>query len=143
MVAAERDRSLRRDPDGFLAPNRSELRAEPSGPLWSTGAGEATSDRGGSDMLAAGPNWAEQLTAIATAAGALGLLGAIGAAVFAGQQVREARQSRQAQMAGDLVRRWSEPDLVETRRLVAQFPTPDDLRRALQGYIARNDVEAY
>ncbi len=94
-------------------------------------------------MLAVGASWAEQVTAIATAVGALGLLGAIGAAVFAGQQVREARQSRQAEMAGDLVRRWSEPDLVETRRLVAQFQSPDDLRRALLGYITRNDVEAY
>ena len=94
-------------------------------------------------MLAVDPNWAEQVTAIATAAGAIGLLGAIGAAVFAGQQVREARQTRQAQMAGDLVRRWSEPEHVETRRLVAQFKSRDELRRALEGYIARNDVEAY
>ena len=94
-------------------------------------------------MLAVEPNWAEQVTAIATAVGALGLLGAIGAAVFAGQQVREARQTRQAQMAGDLLRRWSEPDLVETRRLVARFKSGDELRRALEGFIARNDVEAY
>jgi len=94
-------------------------------------------------MLAVDPNYAEQVTAIATAAGAIGLLGAIGAAVFAGQQVREARQTRQAQMAADLVRRWSEPELVETRRLVAQFKSADELRRAFEGYVARNDVEAY
>ena len=34
------------------------------------------------------PNWAEQVTAIATAVSALGLLSAIGAVVFAGQQAR-------------------------------------------------------
>ena len=94
-------------------------------------------------MLAVAPDWAEEVTAIATAIGALGLLGAIGAAVFAGQQVREARRTRQAQMAGDLLRRWSDPDFVETRRLVAQYRSGDELRRAFEGYIARNDVEAY
>jgi hypothetical protein len=32
------------------------------------------------------PNWAEQVTAIATAVSAIGLLSAIGAVIFAGQQ---------------------------------------------------------
>lgn len=45
------------------------------------------------------PNWAEQVTAIATAVGAIGLLSALGAVIFAGQQVREARIGRQAEMA--------------------------------------------
>ena len=42
------------------------------------------------------PNWAEQVTAVATAVSALGLLSAIGAVIFAGQQAREARIGRQA-----------------------------------------------
>ncbi len=94
-------------------------------------------------MLASAPNWAEQLTAVATAVGAVGLLGAIGAAIFAGAQVREARQARQTQLVGDFLRRWSEPDLVETRRLVAGFGTPEELRDALLRHVEANDVEAY
>lgn len=83
------------------------------------------------------------MTSIATCVSAVGLLGAIGAAVFAAQQVREARQSRQAGMAADFLRRWDEPDLVETRRLVAQFATPDDLRVAFARFVAANAMEAY
>ncbi len=67
------------------------------------------------------PNWAEQVTAIATAVGAIGLVSAIGAAIFAGQQVREARIGRQAEVAADFFRRWSEDPMIETRRLVASF----------------------
>ena len=67
------------------------------------------------------PNWAEQVTAIATAVSALGLLSAIGAVIFAGQQAREARINRQAEMAAEFFRRWSESPMVETRRFVAQF----------------------
>ena len=89
------------------------------------------------------PNWAEQVTAIATAVGALGLLGAIGAAVVAGRQVKEARKSREAQMAGDFLRRWDEDALVETRRFVAQFATPEELSSAFQRFIAVNSAEAY
>jgi hypothetical protein len=94
-------------------------------------------------MAVAGPNWAEQVTAIATAVGALGLLGAIGAAVFAGQQVREARKSRQAGLAADFFRRWNDDALVETRRLVAQFQTNEQLCAAFQRFIADNSMEAY
>ena len=94
-------------------------------------------------MLATGPNWAETVMAIATAVSALGLLGAIGAAIFAAQQVRESRQTRQAHLAGDFLRRWSEADLVETRRLVAQFPDKEKLREALEDYIAANAAEVY
>jgi hypothetical protein len=89
------------------------------------------------------PNWAEQVTAVATAVGAIGLLAAIGAAIFAGQQVREARVGRQAEMAVDFFRRWDEDALVETRRLVGQFPTPEALRDAFLGFIAENSVDAY
>lgn len=89
------------------------------------------------------PNWAEQVTAIATAIGAIGLLSAIGAAIFAGQQVREARHSREAQVAADFVRRWDEDDLVAARRLVAQFKNGDELRDAFQRYITTNSVDAY
>jgi len=89
------------------------------------------------------PNWAEQVTAIATAVGALGLLGAIGAAVVAGRQVKEARKSRESQMAGYFLRRWDEDALVETRQLVGQFATPEVLSSAFQRFIAANSVEAY
>jgi hypothetical protein len=89
------------------------------------------------------PNWAEQVTAIATAVGALGLLGAIGAALFAGQQVREERRTRQAHMAADFFRRWDEDALVDTRRLVAQFSDPQELKAAFERYAASNAKEAY
>jgi hypothetical protein len=94
-------------------------------------------------MAATDPNWAEQVTAIATALGAIGLLSAIGAVVFASQQVREARDTRQAQLAADFLRRWDEDALVETRRLVARFDTPQALRIAFDGYRATNAPEAY
>jgi hypothetical protein len=94
-------------------------------------------------MEVPGPNWAEQVTAIATAVGAIGLLGALGAAVFAGQQVKEARKSRESQIATDFFRRWNEDSLVETRRLVSRFQTKEELSTAFQGYIASNADEAY
>jgi hypothetical protein len=90
-----------------------------------------------------GPNWAEQVTAIATAIGALGLLGALGAAVFAGQQVKEARKARESQVAADFFRRWNEDSLVQTRRLVATFETKEELAEAFQAFIASNADEAY
>ncbi|HUE06461.1 MAG TPA: hypothetical protein VMP41_03465 [Acidimicrobiales bacterium] len=90
-----------------------------------------------------GPNWAEQVTAIATAIGALGLLGALGAAVFAGQQVKEARKARESQIAADFFRRWNEDSLLQTRRLVATFATKEELAEAFQGFIASNADEAY
>jgi hypothetical protein len=93
--------------------------------------------------MATDPNWAEQVTAIATAIGAVGLLSAIGATFFAAQQVRESQQSRQAQIAADFLRRWDEDELVETRRLVAQFETKEALRDAFVDYIATNAAEAY
>jgi hypothetical protein len=89
------------------------------------------------------PNWAEQVTAIATAVGALGLLSAIGAVIFAGQQAREARIGRQAEMAVDFFRRWNEDPMVEARRLVAEFDTPEALRDAMSRFIAQNSPEAY
>jgi hypothetical protein len=89
------------------------------------------------------PNWAEQVTAIATAVGALGLLGAIGAALFAGQQVSEERKTRQAHMAADFFRRWDEDALVETRRLVDQFEDRWELSDAFRRYRAANAVETY
>jgi hypothetical protein len=89
------------------------------------------------------PNWAEEVTAIATAVGALGLISAIGAVIFAGQQAREARIGRQAEMAVDFFRRWNEEPMVETRRLVAEFPTPEALRDAMTQFVATNSAEAY
>jgi hypothetical protein len=89
------------------------------------------------------PNWAEQVTAIATAVSAIGLLSAIGAVIYAGVQTREARIGRQAQMAVEFFRRWDEDQLVEARRLVAQFETKEALRDAMVRFIADNSIEAY
>ena len=89
------------------------------------------------------PNWAEQVTAIATAVGAIGLVSAIGAVIFASQQAREARIGRQAEMAVDFFARWNEGPMVETRRLVAEYETREALRDALLRFIAQNSNEAY
>ncbi|MFY9926692.1 MAG: hypothetical protein WAK82_01700 [Streptosporangiaceae bacterium] len=89
------------------------------------------------------PDWAEQVTAIATAVSAIGLLSAIGAVIYAGQQAREARIGRNAETAIEFFRRWSEGPLVEARRLVAQFETPEALREALTVFVAENSAEAY
>lgn len=93
--------------------------------------------------MSSAPNWAEQLTAIATAVGAVGLLGAIVAAAYAGQQVREARKGRQAQMAAEFFRRWDEEALVEARRLLGRFETREELAVAFRDYVAANAREAY
>jgi hypothetical protein len=89
------------------------------------------------------PNWAEEVTAIATVVLAVGAVGAIGAAVFAGQQVREARIGRQAEVAADFFRRWNDGPMVESRRLVASYASPNALRDAFVRHIAANDVEAF
>ena len=89
------------------------------------------------------PNWAEQVTAIATVVSAVGWLSAVGAALFAAQQVREARHTRQAQVGADFVRRWDEAPLVETRRLVAGFKTREELKSAFLQYVESNAAEAY
>ena len=93
--------------------------------------------------MAVAPNWAEQLTAIATTIGAVGLSGAIIAAVYAGQQVREARRGRQAQMAAEFFRRWDEDPLVEARRLVGRFESAEEVRDAFASYVAADAPEAY
>ena len=93
--------------------------------------------------MAVAANWTEQLTAIATAVGAIGLLGAIVAAVYAGQQVREARRSRQAQIAAEFLRRWDEDALVDARRLIDRFQTPQEVSAAFQQYVASGAPEAY
>jgi hypothetical protein len=89
------------------------------------------------------PNWAEQVTAIATSVGAVGLLAAILAAVHAGRQVREARIGREAQMAAEFFRRWNEDALVETRRLLNRFASPEELSVAFDRYVASDAPEAY
>jgi hypothetical protein len=94
-------------------------------------------------MAASAPNWAEEVVAIATAVLALGVFGAVAAAVFGAQQVREARRTRQAQMAAEFFRRWNEDSLVEARRLIASFRTPDELASAFQRYVTENAPEAY
>ena len=89
------------------------------------------------------PNWAEQVTAIATAVGAVGLLSTVGLAVAAGRQVREARHATQSQITADFVRRWDEDGLVEARRLAAQFGTKEELSAAFQRFIDTNAPEAF
>jgi hypothetical protein len=89
------------------------------------------------------PNWAEQVTAIATAVSSLALLSAIGAVIFAARQARETRIGRQAETAVEFFRRWNENSLEETRRLVAQFETPEALRDAMVRFIAENSERAY
>ncbi len=93
-------------------------------------------------MLTMAVDWGE-ITAIATSILALGLLGGIGAAVFAAQQVREARRSREAQMAAEFFRRWDDDSLVEARRMVNRFKSPEELREAYVGYVASDAPEAY
>jgi hypothetical protein len=93
-------------------------------------------------VLTLATNW-EEVTAIATSLLALGLLGGIAAAVFAAQQVREARRSREAQMAAEFFRRWNEDALVQTRRLVARFDSPEQLSDAYAAYAAADAPEAY
>jgi len=93
-------------------------------------------------LLTLAVDWAE-VTAIATSLLAVGLLGGIAAAVFAAQQVREARRSREAQMAAEFFRRWNDDALVETRRLVGRFKSPEELRDALAAYVAADAPEAY
>ncbi len=83
------------------------------------------------------------VNAVATSVLAIGLLGGFAAAVFAAQQARETRRSREAHMAAEFFRRWNEDALVETRRLIARFKSPDELRDALSAYVAGNAPEAY
>ena len=93
-------------------------------------------------MVFVAVNWNE-VTAIATSILAIGLLGGFGAAAFAAEQVREARRSREAQMAVEFFRRWNEAALEETRRLVAGYASPEELRDAYARYVAANAPEAY
>ena len=89
------------------------------------------------------PNWAEQVTAIATAVGAVGLVSTLGVVILASKQVREARVARQTQTAADFFRRWNEAPLEETRRLVNSFETREALRDALVRFIDENSVDAF
>jgi hypothetical protein len=98
---------------------------------------------GGSVLHAEAPNWAEQLTAFATAVGALGLLGGIGAAIFAARQVLEARKSREVLLAAEFFRRWDEDALVESRQLFDRLSSQGELSEAFQQYVANRAPEAY
>jgi hypothetical protein len=89
------------------------------------------------------PNWAEQVTAIATAVSALALLGAIGAVIFAARQARETRIGRQAVTAVEFFRRWNESPMEESRLMIAQFETGDALRDALLRFVAENSHNAF
>lgn len=87
-------------------------------------------------------DWGE-VTAIATSLLAFSLLGAFAAAAFAAQQVREARKSREALIAAEFFRRWDEDPMVEARRLIGRFKSPEDLRDAFVAYVAADAREAY
>jgi hypothetical protein len=93
-------------------------------------------------LLITAVNWTA-INAIATSTLAIGLLGGFGAALFAAQQVRESRKSREAQMAAEFIRRWNEDALVEARRMVGRFKSPDELRDAFAAYVAADAPEAY
>jgi hypothetical protein len=94
-------------------------------------------------LVATDPNWAEIVTAIATAVGAIGLLSAIGAVIYGAREVREAERSRHAAMAADFLCRWDEPELVEARHLAGEYATPEELRTAFVQFIETNSFSAY
>ncbi len=125
--------------------HRTACRTQPFGPRSLYGWIGPNAGRGARSSFGrvSDPNWAEQVTAIATAVGAVGLLSTLVAATFAARQVREARLGTQAQVAVDFLRRWDEADLVEARRLVARYRTPEELRDAFRDFIATNSVDAY
>ena len=93
-------------------------------------------------MLITAVNWTA-VNAIATSVLAVGLLGGFAAAAFGAQQVRETRRSREAQIAAEFFRRWNDEALVEARRLVGRFKSPDELRDAFVDYVAADAPEAY
>jgi hypothetical protein len=95
------------------------------------------------DLATQDPNWAEIVLAVTTAIGAIGLLATIIVAAFAGRQVREARHGRQDQMGAELLRRWTEAELVECRRLVASFGSAEELKAAFHRYRETNAPELY
>jgi hypothetical protein len=74
---------------------------------------------------------------------AVGVFGAIAAAVVAGRQVREARIGRETEIASAFSQRWNDAPMVETRRLVASYGSPEALRDALLRHVKANDMEAY
>ena len=89
------------------------------------------------------PNWAEQVTAIATAIGCIGLTSTLVLAVLAARQLREAQRGRHAQLAADFIRRWDEPALVEARRLVAEHADGGELAATFSTSVAENSMAAY
>ena len=89
------------------------------------------------------PNWAEQVTAIATAIGCIGLTSTLVLAVLAARQLREAQRGRHAQLAADFIRRWDEPALVEARRLVAEQADGGELAATFTASVADNSMAAY
>ncbi len=89
------------------------------------------------------PNWAEQVTAIATAIGCIGLTSTLVLAIIAGRQLQEAQRGREAQMAADFIRRWDEADLVDARRLVAEFSDGRALAEAFAEYRQTNSLSAF
>jgi hypothetical protein len=58
------------------------------------------------------------------------------------QQVREARRSREAQMAAESFRRWNEDPLVQTRRMVRKFNSPEELRETFSAYVSADAPKA-
>ena len=87
--------------------------------------------------------WSIAALIAATSVGAIGLLAAILAAIHAGRQVREARIGREAQMAAEFFRRWNDDALVETRRLLNRFASPEELSVAFDRYVSSDAPEAY
>jgi hypothetical protein len=46
-------------------------------------------------------------------------------------------------MAAEFIRRWNDDSLVEARRMVARFDSPEELRLGFAAYVAADADEAY
>jgi hypothetical protein len=76
-------------------------------------------------LVAAGPNWAEKLTAIFTILASLGFIAAAVAAWVAVTQLRETRRDRHIQVISDFGLRWDSPPLNEAREQLRRFDNID------------------
>ena len=92
----------------------------------------------------ADPNWAEVVTAVATAVG-----GDRPAErdrrrpCSRARQVREAERGRHSDVAAEFLRRWDEDVSSRRRHRVAQYRTPKSCRDAVVGFIETNSVQAF
>ncbi len=76
------------------------------------------------------PNWAEVVTAIATAVSALGLIGVLAAAASARTQVRAAVRTHRSHAVMEIFRVWNSEELIETRAWT-DFLGPEALKEEI------------